>query len=120
MKEGGTKMPCFDVAHVREQDTNMIIVVVGESFGAKSKEEQSRIIDTLQLCANRAGLAGTVVLVWEKSGGSLGFVAPPDWQRYFANFKYDDIARNVNRKLHCSPDGHASVENIHDERPVPL
>ena len=113
-------MPCFDVAHVREQDTNMIIVVVGESIGAKSKEEQSRIVDALQICANSGGLAGTVVLVWEKEGGSMGFLCPPEWNRYFTNFKYADIARNVNRKLHCGQDGHASVENIQDTRPVVL
>ncbi|HEX5324586.1 MAG TPA: hypothetical protein VFW40_12425 [Capsulimonadaceae bacterium] len=111
-------MPCFDVAHVREQDTNMIVVIVGGPFGAKSKAEQSHIVEALQVCANRAGLAGTVVPVWEKDGGQMGFVAPPDWQRYFSNLRYADIARNVNRKLHCSPDGHASAENIQDRRPV--
>jgi|SRR5579883_954231 len=105
-------MPCFDVAHVREQDTNMIIVVVGESFGAKSKDEQCRIADFLQLCAGRAGMMGTVVPVWEKQGGLMGFVAPQDWKRYFSNLRYVDVTRNVNRKLHCWPDGDASVENV--------
>lgn len=111
-------MPSFDVAHVREQDTNMIVVIVGESFGTKSKTEQSRIVDALQLCANHAGLAGTVVPVWQTVGGQMGFVAPPDWHRYFSNLRYADIANNINRKLHCEHDGKGSVETIQDKRPV--
>lgn len=113
-------MPSFDIAHVREQDTNMIVVIVDESFGAKSKTEQSRIVDALQICANSAGLAGTVVAVWEMTGGQMGFVAPPEWQRYFSSLRFADIAAHVNRKIHCGQSGEASVETIHDRRPVPV
>lgn len=113
-------MPCFDVAHVREQDTNMILVIVDSSFGAKSKDVQSRIVEVLQACAGRAGLAGTVVPVWEKESGQLGFVAPSEWHRYFSSLRYVDINKNINRRLICGQDGDASVENIPDERPVPL
>jgi hypothetical protein len=36
-------MPNFDVAHIREQGVDLIIIPLQSSFGTKSQEEQNEI-----------------------------------------------------------------------------
>src|SRR5579884_1802722 len=95
-------MASFDVAHVREQDIYMVIVVVDPTFGTKTKAEQGRIVSALQIYAGRAGLVGQVVPVWEAGAGKMGFLAPDDWHGYFARLSFADVSRNINRKLVCA------------------
>jgi hypothetical protein len=76
-------MPKYKVAHIKEQGQDMIIVPVDSSFGNKSQEEQNEITFMLQKCATSAGLAGTVVPVWDKGGGRMAFLAPEPWHPFF-------------------------------------
>ncbi|MHB1416288.1 MAG: hypothetical protein ACYC1C_13650 [Chloroflexota bacterium] len=94
-------MPSYEVAHLREQGQDIIIVVVDRSFGSKASSEQSEICANLQGCASAARLAGTVVPVWEASGGRMGFLAPDPWHPFFRNLTLVDVAANINRKLTC-------------------
>lgn len=84
MKEVGG-MPSYDVAHLGEQGQDIVIVVVDRSFGSKANSEQSELCASLQGCASAAGLAGTVVPVWEASEGRMGFLAPDPWHLFFGN-----------------------------------
>jgi hypothetical protein len=93
-------MTAFDVAHVREQSQQMVIVFVDSSFGQKSSSSQNEICSTLQSCARSAGLAGTVVPVW-KSGSSMGYLAPSQWQAFFRTVGYSRLASSINKKLTC-------------------
>jgi hypothetical protein len=95
-------MVTYDVAHIREQGIDLIIVLVDPSFGYKTHQEQQRIADALQECATAAGLAGTVVPVWDAGGGRLGFFAPPNWHPFFSSKDLTFVAANINRKLTCS------------------
>ena len=61
-------MPRFKVAHIREQGIDLIIVPLDAAFGSKTSEDQQEIIAELQLHASGAGLAGTVVPVWNAGG----------------------------------------------------
>jgi len=94
-------MPTYDVAHLREQGQDMIVVVVASSFGARTNTEQNRVRDQLQACARSAGLAGTVVPVWDAGAGRMGFLAPTPWQSFFRSLSLQHVALNINKKLTC-------------------
>jgi hypothetical protein len=92
----------FDVAHIRQQGIDLIIIPLTTSFGSKSPGEQDDITRELQLRARSAGLAGTVVPVWDNGGGRMGFLAPPAWHPFFSSLTLHDVASNVNRGLICN------------------
>lgn len=91
----------FDVAHIQEQGQHIIVIFVASSFGHKSTTEQNEVWENLQACAASAGLAGTVVLVWESGRGRMGFLAPSQWNRFFSSVSLSVLAANINRKLTC-------------------
>lgn len=95
-------MSRFKIAHIREQGQNMIIVPLDRSFGYKSREEQAQVRNALQLSASSAGLAGTVVPVWDSGGGRMAFIAPTPWHGFFQSLSLPMVARMINRELRCS------------------
>lgn len=76
-------MPRFKVAHLRQQGVDLIIIPLESSFGNKTLQDQKAAITELQARASTAGLAGTVVLVWDAGGGRMGYVAVPNWHSFF-------------------------------------
>lgn len=94
-------MAKFQVAHLREQGQDIIIVLVDRSFGYKPNTEQNEICASIQACASAAGLAGTVVPVWDGGGGRLAFLAPRPWTPFFQSMTLADVAANINRELTC-------------------
>ena len=95
-------MPTFDVAHIREQNQDLIIVLVDKSFGLRASAEQNRTQQALQACARSAGLAGTVVPVWDNGDGGMRFLAPRPWHPFFEGLTLAGVAAWVNRTLTCS------------------
>lgn len=95
-------MAKFEVAHLREQGQDMIIVPLDRSFGFKSNTEQNQVCASIQACATAAGLQGTVVPVWDDGGGRMAFLAPRPWVPFFQGMSLADVAANINRKLTCS------------------
>ena len=91
----------FEVAHFNEQGQQVIAILVASSFGHKANSEQNRICVELQQYASSAGLAGTVVPVWDAGGGRMGFLAPSQWRSFFSSLTLGDIAININRELTC-------------------
>lgn len=89
-------MQSFKVAHFREQGVDLIVVFVNESVGRMADSERQRILNALQLCANGAGLAGSVVLVWPR-----GFFCDPNLHPFFRSVPYPALVRNINRQLNC-------------------
>lgn len=94
-------MANFKVAHIREQGVDLIIVPLESSFGRKSDADQNEIIESLQMCANSAGLAGTVIPVWREGSGHR-FIAPNNWHAFFRSCGWNDIIRNLNKELTCN------------------
>lgn len=93
-------MATFQIAHIREQGVDMIIVIVDQHFGQRPPQEQSKIIESLQSCARAAGLAGTVVPVW-REGNSHSFIAPNHWHTFLRSLSWKLIQQNINKKLTC-------------------
>jgi hypothetical protein len=94
-------MEAFEVAHIKEQGIDLIIILLNGSFGNKSKSEQETIVSQLQACATSAGLAGIVVPVWDAGGGRMSFLAPPNWHQFFQSINLSFVVKNINRKLTC-------------------
>jgi hypothetical protein len=92
-------MPHFKVAHLREQGQDMIIVPLDSSFGHKASEEQNGIISDLQIHARAAGLAGTIVPVWDSGGGRMSFIAPQPWHPFFRSLSLQVVWANTNKEL---------------------
>jgi hypothetical protein len=95
-------MSRFLIAHLRQQGQDMIIVPLDRSFGYKSQREQNEITCALQLAASAAGLAGTVVPVWDHGSGRMAFIAPSPWRPFFQNLSQPVIGRMINRELICA------------------
>ena len=94
-------METYEVAHIREQGIDLIIIPVKPTFGAKAPTQQRQICSFLQRAASSAGLAGTVVPVWDSGSGRMGFWAPKKWHSFFKSIDLHFVAVNVNRKLTC-------------------
>ena len=95
----GMPMPKLDIAHVREQGQDMIIVPLDDSFDQKTSSQQEAVIDQIARAARSAGLAGEVVAVWESGSGRMKFIAPRPWHPFFRNVSLSWVLRNVNRSL---------------------
>jgi hypothetical protein len=93
-------MPRFKVVHLNEQGQDMIIVPLDSGFGSKICQDQDSIIGELQIRARTAGLAGTVVPIWDNGGGRMAFIAPNSWHPFFRSINLRFVAMNINRELY--------------------
>jgi hypothetical protein len=93
-------MPTFQVAHIRERGVDLIIIPLDSSFGHKTPQEQYQITYELQARSEAAGLAGTVVPVWDAGGGRMAFIAPANWHPYFRSLSLQTVFANLNRTLY--------------------
>ena len=91
-------MASFEVAHVRVQGVDVILIVVDSAFGHKSKSEQLEALNGFQLAAHQAGLRGGVSMVWNQ-GGRVASFGPRNWHRVLKNLTWPWIAANINRRL---------------------
>ena len=58
-------MTTIEIAHIREQGQDMILVPVDNSFGYKSPQEKTAAVSELERRATSAGLRGRVAVLWE-------------------------------------------------------
>jgi hypothetical protein len=89
-------MQYFDIAHVREQGVDLIIVFVDQRVGRVTDGERAEVSARLTLCSRSAGLAGFVVLVWPG-----GFYGDRRFHPFFESAPYEVLAASINRKLTC-------------------
>jgi hypothetical protein len=91
-------MPSFNVAHLREQGQDMLLFPLDDSFDNKSSADQNSTVAQLQMRANRAGLAGRAVAVWQR-GSETRFLGPPSWRAFFQSIDMSFVLANVNREI---------------------
>jgi len=91
-------MPSFEVAHIQEQGQDMLLFPLDDSFEHKSSAEKNSIVVQLQMRANRAGLAGRAVAVWER-GSETRFLGPQPWRAFFQSIDMGFVLVNVNREI---------------------
>jgi hypothetical protein len=92
-------MPTFDVAHIRQQGVDLIIIPLDSNFRFKTPHQQDEAVGQLQARATSAGLAGTVVPVWDSGGGRMAFRAPRPWHPFFRSLNLAVVATNINKSL---------------------
>lgn len=92
-------MPKLKVAHIREQGVDLIIVPLNTGFGRQSQASQDAAIGGVQMGVRAAGLAGTVVPVWDDGDGRMAFRAPRPWHPFFASLNLHFVWSNVNREV---------------------
>ncbi len=78
----------------------MVIVPLDSSFGQKTEEDQAQIIEELQIRSRAAGLAGTVVPVWDRGRGAMAFIAPRPWHPFFTSLNLFVVQRNINKEIY--------------------
>jgi hypothetical protein len=91
----------FQVAHIKVQNVDLIIVFVSPDVGRRSASEQQQVVYALQACATAAHLAGNVVPVWRDTLGRLAFIAPPNQHAFFKSVTFEYLYGNINKKLSC-------------------
>jgi hypothetical protein len=92
-------MPTFQVAHLRHDGRDVIIVPVDRSFGKRPPAEQARIQEAFQRSAAAVDMPGVVVPVWEDSTGRMAFRAPPPWHDFLKSIDMIYVATALNRSL---------------------
>ena len=92
-------MSTIDVAHIREQGQNMIIVPMRPDFGNKASTDQTNIEMALQAAARQSGLAGIVVTVWDSGGGRMAFRCPLPWRPFFESMTLQRVGASINKRI---------------------
>lgn len=92
-------MPTLAIAHIREQGVDLIIAPLASDFGLKAPETQRALIAEIQLRSRGAGLAGTVVPVWDDGAGRMAFIAPRPWHPFFKSIGLGAVQASVNQEL---------------------
>ncbi len=72
---------------------------VAAPFDTGTLEQKRLRHAALQDCAVRAGLAGTVAVVWQDTQGRTRFLAPPEQHAFFQIVSYAQLRAQVNRTL---------------------
>lgn len=93
-------MTSYEIAHLREQGNDMILIPLEDRFGHLSTDEQQAQISRLQACAVSAGLRGAVAVFW-KQGGQWRFMGPQQWQGFLRSVTPQMLRANLNKKLTC-------------------
>lgn len=81
----------------------MAAVLLESSFEACTPEQKRAVHASLQDCAARAGLRGSVVAVWRDASGRTRFLAPPEQHAFFQIVSYSQLAAQINRTMECAP-----------------
>lgn len=92
-------MPTLKVAHLRQQGVDLVIAPLDSDFGHKTRQNQQEIVNEIQVRSRSAGLAGTVVPVWDGGSGRMAFIAPNNWHPFFRSLDLRAVWSNVNREI---------------------
>jgi len=94
-------MNTFQVAQLDIQDVQLLVIFLPSDFDSKAATEKLEFHATLERCAETAGLAGNVVILWQDSSNRTRFIAPPQQHPFFQIMKYEQLLAQVNRTITC-------------------
>jgi hypothetical protein len=92
-------MPVFNVATVNVEGTDLVMIILDASFGAKSPQLQTEILMEFQTKANAAGYKGHVIPVWSSAAGKINFMAPRNLHPFFNSITPQYIAEHFRKQL---------------------
>jgi hypothetical protein len=93
-------MHTVDVAFVRIDGRDLILVPVHPRFGMKSADAMLVYTERLRKLAHSAGLSGDVVPVWDDGDGGLMAYARPSLLPHIGRLHWNVVLRHVNVRLH--------------------
>jgi hypothetical protein len=93
-------MNTFDVAYVRIDGTDLILVPVHPRFGIETSGAMRAFVGRAGKLAAAAGLAGEVVPVWDDGDGGLMAFAKTALLPRLARLSWGKVRRLVNVRLH--------------------
>ena len=96
-----TAASTFDIAHIREQGNDLIMVIVPTKFDRYATSDKQLVSASLQKCSKEARISGKVVLVWNKPNGSMGFFGPTPWHPFLKSINMRWVKARVNKELSC-------------------
>ena len=91
----------YRVAHTREQNTNMVFVVISSSFFGGGSQAQARWYTSLQSCVRGAKLAGEVVAVSNVNGRFMTY-GPKNWRNFLTTIDMNCVNARLNKELTCT------------------
>lgn len=92
-------MPKYKVAHINEHGLDLIIFPLEAKFGQMPGSDQDRELGILGSQANRAGLKGAAVAVWDTGLGRAGFRGPAQYYSILASISLPFVMANLNREI---------------------
>lgn len=91
----------YKIAHTRQKDVNMVVVVTGGSFFNADSNAKERMWTAMRSCAKGANLAGEVVMVANVNGG-FQFYGPKSWANYLRTIDMTWVNARLNKNLICT------------------
>ncbi len=91
----------YRVAHTREQNTNMVFVVISSSFFAGDSQAQARWYTSLQSCVRSVNLAGEVIAVSNVNGRFM-YYGPKNWRNFLKTIDMNWVNARLNKELTCN------------------
>jgi hypothetical protein len=90
----------YRVAHVRHQNSNMVIVHVNPSFFYGSNQDQQRWFTAIQQCVRSVNLAGQTIVV-TSDNGRFRFYGPNSWHNFLRTIDMSWVNARINKSLTC-------------------
>jgi hypothetical protein len=78
----------------------LIVTIVSPAFGKLVESDQRMKMARLQICAEAAGLSGTVIPVW-KNEDTYEFLTPPECGDFLTNLQWTEILGRIQGEFSC-------------------
>ena len=92
-------MPTFNIANVKVQGVDIVMIILDASFERKPFKEQEEIINEFQKRAITSGFHGEVIPIWDGGKGSIHFKAPPSLHPFLSTINQHYVAEHFNKQL---------------------
>ena len=91
----------YPVAHVKHQNSNMVIVVINPSFFRGSPADQNRWFTDVEQCIRSVKLGGQALIV-ANDNGRYRFYGPKSWHSFLQTLDMNWVNARVNKSLTCN------------------
>jgi len=91
----------YRVAHVKHQNSNMVIVIVNPRFFHASNQQQAKWFTAVQQCVRSVKLAGQTLVV-TNDNGRFRYYGPNNWHNFLSTIDMNWVNSRVNKELTCN------------------
>lgn len=91
----------YPVAHVKHQNSNMVIVVINPSFFRGSLGDQNRWFTDIEQCVRSVKLGGQALVV-ANDNGRFRFFGPKSWHNFLQTLDMNWVNARINKSLTCN------------------